>query len=95
MIAQSAIGDPWILTPHLPTPEEKLNVIIRHLDLAMAEEILFHQAQKVMIDTKSDTIAMPTILELETLSTQLEDYPATAACRTPVEFRKFLFNYIS
>ncbi len=95
MIAQSAIGDPWILTPHQPTPEEKLNVIIRHLDLAMAEEILFHQAQKSMIDTNSDTIAMPTILELETLSKNLEDHPDTLACRTPVEFRKFLFNYIS
>ena len=38
MIAQSAIGNPRILTPHTPTLAEKKEVILRHLDLMMVQE---------------------------------------------------------
>jgi len=95
MPAQSAIGNPWILTPHTPTSEERLSVIIRHLDLAMATEICFRQAQQEMIKNSSDRIRMPQLQELELLTINIEAHPYTPSCKTPIEFRKFLFNYIS
>ena len=36
MIGQAAIGNPRIFTPHQPTKEEKLQTILRHLDLSIA-----------------------------------------------------------
>lgn len=33
MIWQAAIGNPWIFTPHLPTPQEKLTTILNHIQL--------------------------------------------------------------
>ncbi len=95
MPAQSAIGNPWILTPHTPTIEDRREVILRHLDLSMASEILFNKAQQNMITSNISTIVMPTLAQHEELMKQLETHPLVAECRTPVEFRKYLFNYIS
>ena len=41
MIGQAAIGNPRIFTPHQPTKEEKLETILRHLDLSIACDQLF------------------------------------------------------
>lgn len=92
MIGQSAIGNPWILTPHTPTLEEKFATIFRHLDLMMAAEWLFVEAVG----------AMDTVLQLPTygtLCTLAEKKPRLTSpestSRVAFEFRKYLFNYIS
>lgn len=67
MIAQSAIGNPWILTPHTPTPQEKKDVILRHLDLMMVCERYLHQyAQPTLMPLRQ-----PTKQELEDLIPEL------------------------
>jgi tRNA-dihydrouridine synthase len=38
MPAQRAIGNPWILTPHLPDTQEIYDTIIQHLHLSLACE---------------------------------------------------------
>lgn len=93
MIAQSAIGNPRILTPHLPTPQEKISVIMRHLNLAMACEYRFERAVATMIDV----FPMPTLAELNEIAQHISDGTiATDASRyTPREMRKFLFTYIT
>jgi len=43
MIGQAAIGNPWIFTPHIPNNEEKLNAIVRHLELTVASDQYFEE----------------------------------------------------
>lgn len=92
MIGQSAIGNPRILTPHLPTLEEKVATIFRHLDLMMASERLFQEA----LITMEETLPLPTYQQVSEISLQkprLENPASTS--RIAFEFRKYLFNYIS
>ncbi len=93
MIGQSAIGNPRILTPHFPTIAERFSTIFRHLDLMMSAERLFQQALWKM----EDTLPLPTYAQLnEVAATKPRDTdPADTSLRTPFEFRKYLFNYIS
>jgi tRNA-dihydrouridine synthase B len=92
MIGQSAIGNPWILTPHTPTLEEKFLTIFRHLDLMFASEYLFAKA----LDNMQDILTIPTYEQLQIVMQEkprLQQPPETY--RTAFEFRKYLFNYIS
>ena len=92
MIGQSAIGNPWILTPHTPTINEKFTTIFRHLDLMMAAEWLFQEALLSM----EELLHLPTYAHLCTISEQkprLQNPDSTS--RIAFEFRKYLFNYIS
>lgn len=67
MIAQSAIGNPRILTPHTPTLAEKKEVVLRHLDLMMVcERYLAQYAQPEKMPLRQ-----PTKQELEDLIPQL------------------------
>jgi tRNA-dihydrouridine synthase B len=85
MIGQAAIGNPWIFTPHSPTKEEKLETILRHLDLSVACDQLFLRHCPVNI-----------CLSTEELEEQIQKNRKNAdfAPHTVVEFRKFLFQYI-
>jgi tRNA-dihydrouridine synthase len=66
MIAQSAIGNPWIFTPHTPTLRERYELITQHLDLACAAEIYF---KRVIQDYDThDKLCMPTLKELENIA---------------------------
>lgn len=92
MIGQSAIGNPWILTPHIPTREEKFTTIFRHLDMMMASERLFQER----LQTMEKTLSLPTYQELEAIMHQkprLTNPESTS--RVAFEFRKYLFNYVS
>ena len=92
MIGQSAIGNPWIFTPHTPTIEEKCTTIFRHLDMMMASEWLFQER----LQTMETTLSLPTYQELETIMNQKPrlTHPESTS-RVAFEFRKYLFNYVS
>lgn len=94
MIAQSAIWNPWVLMDHTPTLQEKFETIFNHLNLSMACERHFKNVEKQLKKTK--TLIMPTrtllaqyAQEINENPTQFDDY------RSPIEFRKFLFNYVT
>lgn len=92
MTAQSAIWNPRVLTPYQPTAEERLHVIIRHLNLAMAEEHRFREK----VEQMNETLEMPTYKQLNNLAKRIDqwDIDTSGNRKTPREMRKFLFNYI-
>ena len=92
MIAQSAIGNPRILTPHTPTLSEKKDVILRHLDLMMVcERYLAQYAQPEKMPLRQ-----PTKQELEDLIPQLYAWKLfRERWATPREIRKYLFAYVT
>ncbi|GHV25629.1 hypothetical protein FACS1894176_04590 [Bacteroidia bacterium] len=81
MIGQAAIGNPWIFTSHEPSVEEKLQTILRHLDLSVACDQLFDG--KVVVDRDQ-------LEEQVKKNLQNPDFSVHAL----VEFRKFLFQYV-
>jgi tRNA-dihydrouridine synthase len=94
MIAQSAIGNPWILTPHTPSIHEKYKIITDHLQLMCAAESYFIQA--VDKYDQEQKLLMPTLAQLKQIARKLSDQSQqTASLRSPIEFRKYLFNYVS
>lgn len=60
----------------------------------MATEISFYLAQQQLLEAPSHAIAMPKLTELEHIAQNLATNTHTSLCRTPIEFRKYLFNYI-
>lgn len=93
MRGQSAIGNPRILTPHIPSPREIHETMLHHLNLMMLCEIYFEQQKS----SRSAVLQMP---QYETLVNQEEDIislikDSIYEFRSPVEFRKYLFCYIN
>jgi tRNA-dihydrouridine synthase len=88
MIGQAAIGNPRIFTPHLPTKEEKLQTILRHLDLSIACDQLLTSS----FHTENFSVCIPKGDIEQQIQTNLKhpDFEAHSI----VEFRKFLFQYI-
>ncbi len=95
MIAQSAIGNPWILTPHTPTIQERYANIMRHLHLSIACEFYFKDT--IQDYTQHGKLIHPTLQQLEDLGEAYRtgNYIPGAEPHTVVEFRKYLFNYVS
>ncbi len=94
MIGQSAIWNPRILTPHTPNHQEVFSLIFNHLHLSIATEYHFRH----YVETYDHTIWLPlaTRSELDVTIWQLLDWQLkTEWFRSPVEFRWYLFNYIS
>lgn len=94
MPGQSAIGNPRILTPHIPTPQERIETTLRHLALSCAADMYVQEH----INTWTGVLPQPTYKELTERATRIQqhaDDPKVQALRTPVEFRKYLFSYIS
>jgi len=93
MIGQSAIGNPWILTPHEPTHTEKIKTILTHLDFSVACEIYFRQT--ITQYEKHNKFIQPKLQDLEKIIQSLQvSNPEVSNLRSPIEFRKYLFNYI-
>ena len=86
MIGQAAIGNPWIFTPHLPSHEEKLNTILRHLELTVASDQIFEQRH-----CEENICITPDELAYQIKTNN--DHPDFSP-HSLVEFRKFLFQYI-
>jgi tRNA-dihydrouridine synthase len=84
MIGQGAIGNPRVFTPHQPTMSEKLETILRHLDLSVACDQYFEQ--------NFEQILLPTDRLAQKIQTNLQN--PDFAPHSIVEFRKFLFQYI-
>ena len=102
MPAQSAIGNPWILTPHIPTPHQRYQTILDHLHLSIACEIYF----KLTIRDYDHTqwLVQPTLAQLQQITQDLDtlvdkikhmESITQTSLKAPIEFRKYLFNYIS
>lgn len=81
MIGQSAIGNPRIFTPHLPSREEIKKTILKHLDYMISYENYF-QEQK---SKYKNILTMPKKIKLQ------KEKPQT---KLLAEFRKHLFQYI-
>jgi len=94
MIAQSAIGNPWVLIDHTPSIQEKFELIYNHLSLAMACEHHFKDVEAQLKET--GILVMPTRQHLAELADTIQKNPTQYdSFHTPIEFRKFLFNYVS
>ena len=57
MIGQSAIGNPWIFTPHIPSTEERLQTSLDHLYLMTAYEIYLDHT-RTLFPEESDQLAL-------------------------------------
>lgn len=93
MPGQSAIGNPRILTPHEPTSTERIQTALRHLDLACAADMYLQE----QIRQRSWLLRQPSYAELQERAARIHqhpDAPEVHALKTPVEFRKYVFNYI-
>jgi tRNA-dihydrouridine synthase len=85
MIGQAAIGNPRIFTPHLPTLQEKLETVLRHLDLSVACD-----------QGSSKPYGKSICLQKEELQQRIQTHLQQPDFETQsiVEFRKFLFQYV-
>lgn len=92
MIGQWAIGDPWIFTPHQASMEEKLTIILRHLDITVACDQYFEENIEACEEKINGKITIPDgwVEERIKRNLHISDFES----RSVVEFRKFLFQYI-
>jgi len=89
MIGQAAIAWPRLFTPHEPSLDERFETIRTHVDLATACEIYLKEHSSF-----NDIFIQPTRSQLEDIAAHLDRYDISAL-RTTIEFRKYLFNYVS
>ena len=94
MLAQAAIGDPRVLMPHTPTLEERYELIMHHLSLAVAIDVRY-QEHITAYDHNTFGSIQPTLEHLinlqQTIIKNPNEYYHSFA---PVEFRKYLFRYV-
>ncbi len=96
MVWQAAIGNPWVFVDHSPTLEERHNIILKHINLSLACELYFSDYQeknRKKWQSEKYSFPMPT---KETLQAYQDSFPERdlSESRAPIEFRKFLFNYV-
>lgn len=91
MIGQACIGNPRIFTNHIPSSQEKLEIILRHLELMAKSEIYFKDFYDKNEQKKEVTLPNLTLEELENIDIT-KNYEKIYY--SPIEFRKYLFNYI-
>jgi tRNA-dihydrouridine synthase B len=89
MVGQAAIGRPWIFTNHSPTLEERYETIIRHAQMMI---IIFdyYFANREL----GRAIKMPSYTWLNE-EIRIFDASKYSHEKTMIEYRKYLFNYIS
>ena len=88
MIGQSAIGNPRIFTPYKPEINEKLDCMIKHLNLMIACDIRFEENKNNLIWYR---LKQPSIENIEEIIWNINE---DKEYHTIVEFRKFLFCYV-
>lgn len=92
MIWQAAIGNPRTLVSTSPSLNELHETILFHLELNIATELYYHQEQssgKNHLEEVSTTTLLQLTHKYENLSTEQRQ-----SLKTPLEFRKHLFNYV-
>lgn len=89
MIGQAAIGNPWILTPHTPTVQDRYEVSLFHLKLII---IAFDYYQKNLHFT--DKFTQPSY---EQWIAEANDFDISrySTEKSVIEYRKYLFNYVN
>jgi len=95
MVGQSAIGNPWIFTPKIPTKSEIKEIVLKHLEIVAVCELYFRDWQQnvswncfLSMPTKLDIFKYKDILDLSIKENN------KLKLRSVIEFRKFLFNYV-
>jgi len=93
MIWQSAIANPWIFVDFVPTKQDIYETTIKHLKLSCAFEIYY---KKNILDHNFDRKKIwINYNDLNLEWDEIFDYNENVEkLRTPVEFRKFVFNYV-
>lgn len=78
MIGQAAIGNPWIFTPHHPTPQQKLATILKHLELIKignpSEETLQRSLMEFRKHLYSYVKGIPGSKEFKVEANNIKDY---------------------
>ena len=91
MIGQACIWNPRIFTNHIPSNQEKLETILHHLELMAKSEIYFKDFYDKNKQKKDITLPILTLEKLENIDI-IKNYEKIYY--SPIEFRKYLFNYI-
>lgn len=90
MIGQAAIGNPWIFTPHHPTPQQKLATILNHIGLIKEKSLSEENFQRSLIEFRKHLYTyvkgIPGSKEFKTECNQIKDY------QTLVNHIKILFK---
>ena len=73
MIAQAAIGDPRVLTPHIPTPQDRYDILHKHLALTVAYESYFLDTLEKYPENPEDTILMQNKKNLHSIKIEQDD----------------------
>lgn len=89
MIGQAALWRPWIFTGTEPTLEERYNTIVRHAQMM----IILYDYYFTRID-QWRSLVLPTY---EWLNNEIRIFDASKFdhAKTVIEYRKYIFNYIS
>ncbi len=89
MVWQAAIGWPWLFTNHQPTIQERFDIIVRHAKMMIILFDYYFANRSLGRD-----FANPTY---EWLQEQIRTFDASKFEheKTMIEYRKYLFNYIS
>ena len=89
LIGQAAIGDPWILTPHTPTVQDRYEISLLHLKLII---IAFDYYWKNLNFT--DKFPQPSY---EQRMAEVNDFDISrySSEKSVIEYRKYLFNYVN
>jgi len=97
MIWQSAIWNPRIFTDHEPTLEDRLEIILEHLDIVVSCEVYFSEHSQIDFYEKNILLSSDYKLTMPTLKI-IQDYKKNIDpnlnYRSVLEFRKYLFNYV-
>lgn len=89
VIWQAAIGRPWLFTNHQPTVEERYDTIVRHAKMMIILFAYYYEHIEL-----GRNFIQPTY---ERLQEQIRIFDASKYDheKTMIEYRKYLFNYIS
>jgi hypothetical protein len=90
MIGQSAIGNPRIFVDHTPSPQEIYELCIFHLKLALICEQRYIDHAHF-----DDYFVMPSYAYCMDQVNHFDSKKTAHLTRTIIEYRKYLFNYIT
>ncbi len=94
MVAQAAIWNPWIFVPHEPTPQDRYDVIKKHLEMFAWYELYVQDHVMHGADNPETYLfPMPTSHELILREKNMTDQECEELY-CPVEFRKHVFSYL-
>ncbi|MCS6983341.1 MAG: tRNA-dihydrouridine synthase family protein [Candidatus Absconditabacterales bacterium] len=94
MIAQAAIANPWIFTPHIPTPQDRYDIIKDHFLLMLGQEHWMNEQKKILTDDPTSVLMMPSTDELRSRGVAVKQSYADQKLFSVLEYRKHLFGYL-